>query len=155
MLNKLHVEKNNLGKLSELPVIYQACMDTQVELYKEERLLNGGIIFTKDNRPRIEFKDPITKTKNQMKPYTPFEGSLTQQLKGLTARVQGSGQRKYSSVAPTGLGEEEFGHHDAAELCLRMDQKYFESCSSRKSMSQSSSYQSGPRQNCRRKIDLS
>lgn len=64
MLNKLHVEKNNRNKLSQLPVVIDHLLpDPSLSLYIEEPNENG-ICFSKDERPRIHFKDPITKTKN-------------------------------------------------------------------------------------------
>ena len=64
MLNKLHIEKNNRNKLSQLPVVIDHLLpDPSLSLYIEEPN-EAGICFSKDERPRIHFKDPITKTKN-------------------------------------------------------------------------------------------
>lgn len=64
MLNRLHVENNNRNKLSQLPVVIDHLLpDPSLSLYQEDPNENG-ICFSKDLRPRIHFKDPITKTKN-------------------------------------------------------------------------------------------
>ncbi len=63
MLNKLHIDKNNQYKLDQLPVIIDHLLpDPSLTLYQEEATENG-IRFSKDPRPRILFKDPITKTR--------------------------------------------------------------------------------------------
>ena len=91
--------------------------------------MGQGIVFRKDERPRVEFKDPVTKTGVITQKRSLKSGSLSNHLKGIlshgTGRGAYSGQRKFSSVAATGLGEElNFGD---GEPCLRMDNKYFES----------------------------
>lgn len=149
MLNRMHVENNNRDKLSSLPVLYDNMLpDPSVELYLEEPTEDGRLVFRMDQRPRIHFKDPITKVlhsqrrgaqafyyeENQDGGYPQFEGSG--KLEGMLQNInfqgvqhpRGSGQRKFSSVAPTGLGEEY--HFQGDDLCLRMDNKYFESSQS-------------------------
>ena len=65
MLNKLHVQKNNLNKISNLPVICdQYVPDPSLSLYKEHVDSYGRLIgFEKDPRHKIWFKDPYGNTK--------------------------------------------------------------------------------------------
>ena len=83
MLNKLHIEKNNHHKLNQLPVVIDHLLpDPTLTLYQEEAT-ETGIKFSRDMRPRIFFKDPITKTNQAMREHEDFEGSLTQELKAI------------------------------------------------------------------------
>jgi hypothetical protein len=67
MLNKLHIDKNNRTRLDQLPVVIDHLLpDPTLSLYQEEPTENG-IRFARDQRPRIFFKDPITKTKKAMR----------------------------------------------------------------------------------------
>ena len=60
MLNKLHVQKNNTNKISNLPVICeQFVTDPSLSLYMEHIDNHGKLIsFEKDSRYKIWFRDP-------------------------------------------------------------------------------------------------
>ncbi len=109
--------------------------DPSLSLYVEEPN-EAGICFSKDDRPRIHFKDPITKTKNQMIRYNQdsqqqdlFEGSLTQKLKHiLPIQHQRSGSSQcYQYPAHNGAtGLDDYNFHDR-DLCVKMENRYYES----------------------------
>ena len=72
MLNKLHVDKNNPNQLSELPVLYDHLMpDPDVPLYNELKTGKTQLAWQLDERPRIYFRDPVTKTQNQFRSKDP------------------------------------------------------------------------------------
>ena len=156
MLNKLHVEKNNLNNLACLPIVYHDLLpEPDMSLYREIYDSENRMVWILDDRPRIHFKDPITKTVNSMRRSSDKNAFYYEEVSGiqnadgrkrevLQLGLGGvSGQRKYSSVAATGLGDEEYNHYNNCqfhaanehihnpnvgdELCLRMDNKYFES----------------------------
>lgn len=86
MLNRLHVEKNNPLKLSELPVLYDWLMpDVNLPLYTEFKGKEGLPKFIPDQRPRVIFQNPVTAPRPQSGfchgDKKLFEGSLTGQLK--------------------------------------------------------------------------
>lgn len=61
MLNRLHIEKNNPLKLSELPVLYDWLLpDVNLPLYTESKGKTGLPKFTPDPRPRVVFQNPVT-----------------------------------------------------------------------------------------------
>ena len=62
MLNRMHVDKNNKQALGDLPVVYDWQLpDPQLQLYLEIAGDNGKLTFRPDLRPKIVFKDPVTK----------------------------------------------------------------------------------------------
>ena len=63
MLNRMHVDKNNSQALADLPLVYEWQLpDPAIPLYLEvANGESGKVTFRPDHRPKIVFKDPVTK----------------------------------------------------------------------------------------------
>lgn len=105
MLNRMHVDKNNNMKIQDLPVIYDWLLpEPNMQLYNERTTDNGVITFKPDLRPRIIFKDPVTKPKHavinrQSALVAKFEGSLTGDLKN-ALRLNRPGDNSHDEGMP-------------------------------------------------------
>eukprot|EP00347_Sterkiella_histriomuscorum_P015372 403357264 len=87
MLNKLHVQKNTLDDMKNLPILNDHLVpDLSCSLYQEQ-YDNGKIVkFTKDNRNKIQFKDPF-----KGKPKLKIDKQRLQQTFQMLQEVSGSG----------------------------------------------------------------